>query len=70
MKRDPTTGVFRLTLTGERSPDQISFRTLRDVPRPAELDDWRLCGRIEEREMRKAGRGADFAEWKRKNTGS
>lgn len=69
MKRDPVTGVYRLTLTGDRVPDQTPLQTLRAVPRPAELDDWRLCGRVEEREMRKAGRGDEYAEWKRKEKG-
>lgn len=59
-----------MTLTGERADGQIPLQTLRAVPRPAELDDWKLCAKIEERAMQKAGRGSEFAEWKqRENEG-
>lgn len=53
-----------MTLTGDRAAGQIPVSTLRAVPRPAELDDWRLCARIEKRAMQKAGKGAEYDEWK------
>lgn len=53
-----------MTLTGDRASGQIPLQTLRAVPRPAELDDWRLCAMIEERAMQKAGRGEEYAQWK------
>lgn len=58
-----------MTLTGDRAPNQVPLETLRSVPRPAELDDWRLCKRIEEREMYNAGRGHEYAEWKMQEKG-
>lgn len=64
LKRDAHTGVYRMTLTGDRAPDQIPLQALRAVPRPAEMDDWRLCEMIEEQAMRNAGREAEFAKWK------
>lgn len=69
LKLDPQTDVFRMTLTGDRAPNQVPLETLRSVPRPAELDDWRLCKRIEEREMYNAGRGHEYTEWKMQEKG-
>lgn len=58
-----------MTLTGDRLADQTSMQTIRAVPRPSELDDWRLCRRVEARAMRKVGRGEEYAEWKRNEKG-
>ena len=69
MKRDRTTGIYRMTLTGERAPGQTPLETVCMVPRPAEKDDWRLCRRIEEREFRKAGKEREFPEWVRREKG-
>ncbi|SPO04495.1 uncharacterized protein DNG_07180 [Cephalotrichum gorgonifer] len=65
LKLDPQTETYRMTLTSDRVPGQIPLETLKIVPRPAELDDWRLCDRIEEKEMIRAGRGRKYAAWRR-----
>ena len=69
LKRDTTTNILRVTLTGDRAPDQTPFETIKCVPRPAELDDWRLCGVVEKRAFDEAGRGDEYADWKRAETG-
>ncbi|MBE3046047.1 hypothetical protein IMZ48_26605 [Candidatus Bathyarchaeota archaeon] len=69
LKRDTTTNILRMTLTGDRAPDQTPIQTIKGVPRPAELDDWRLCGVVEERAFREAGRGDEYADWQREETG-
>lgn len=64
LKLNPQTELYRLTLTTERMPGQVPLETLLSIPKPADIDDWRLCERIEEMEMRRAGRAREFEEFK------
>ncbi|KAL8381454.1 hypothetical protein RB595_005630 [Gaeumannomyces hyphopodioides] len=58
--------VYRLALVLERVPGQRSMEDLKVVPKPSQLDDWRLYERLEGEKLKSMVGRKNFLAWKTK----
>ena len=63
LKLDPLTDTYRMTLTIEQASGQERVEAFQAIPRPSQLDDWRLYERIEEAEIQRVGKDG-FETWR------
>jgi hypothetical protein len=60
---DMVTNTHKLELTLERVGDQKPMDTLRRIPKPSQLDDWKLYEKLEGDKIRLMEGDARFMEW-------
>ncbi|KAF4121278.1 Pfam:YDG SRA [Geosmithia morbida] len=62
-KVNPMTGAHRLSLVLGRVEGQIPMHKLISIPRPSQMDDWKMFEDIEERLMQCQLSEANFVRW-------
>lgn len=55
--------VYTLRLTLERLPHQTPMEEIANIPKPSQLDDWRLYEQLERARVRKTEGRTKFDEW-------
>ncbi|KAJ8121605.1 hypothetical protein ONZ43_g1985 [Nemania bipapillata] len=65
-KLDSNINKYRLELTLERAAGQAPFEYLRQVPRPSQMDDWALYGKLEGDKIKLLQGESSYLEWKLK----
>lgn len=63
-KLDLSTNTHRLELTLERGADQVPIEVLLGVPRPAQMDDWKLFEKHEGDRIKLTQGEASYLDWK------
>lgn len=63
-KLDVNTEVYRLELVLERLRGQRSMHDLRRIPRPSQLDDWRVYERLEADKLKRLARSDAYLAWR------
>lgn len=58
--------MYRLALVLERVPGQTTMEDLKAVPKPSQLDDWRLHERLEGEKLKSTVGRRNFLAWKTK----
>lgn len=62
-KLDEPTNVYRLELTLERVREQTAMELLKKVPRPSQLDDWKLYENLMGNKIKLTEGDATYLEW-------
>lgn len=63
-KLDVNTEVYRLELILERLHGQRPMYELRRIPRPSQLDDWKVYERLESDKLKRLARSDAFLAWR------
>jgi len=65
LKLEQDTEIYTMTVLLQRSPLEKPLQEILAIPRPSQLDDWKLYQMMEEREMQRVGL-REFIAWKMK----
>jgi hypothetical protein len=57
------TNIYRLELTLERVANQKAIEELGRIPKPSQLDDWKLYAKLEGDKIKLTEGDAKFFEW-------
>jgi hypothetical protein len=60
---DMVENIHKLELTLERVKDQKPIDTLRRIPKPSQLDDWKLYEKLEGDKIKLTEGEAKYLEW-------
>ncbi|KAI6293723.1 hypothetical protein MCOR07_005857 [Pyricularia oryzae] len=63
-KLDEDTEIYRLALVLERVPEQMPLEELRTIPKPSQLDDWKVYESFEADRLKSLRSHENFLAWK------
>ncbi|TLS23041.1 uncharacterized protein PpBr36_06073 [Pyricularia pennisetigena] len=63
-KLDEDTEIYRLALVLERVPEQMPLEELRSIPKPSQLDDWKVYESFEADRLKSSRGHMNFLAWK------
>ena len=63
-KLDINTEIYRLELILERLEGQLPMHDLRSIPRPSQLDDWKVYEKLEAEKLKRFARSDAYLAWR------